>query len=204
MLLAQNITLHRSGKEIFKDINISLSDGKIIILKGKNGSGKTSLLKTILNILEPSSGSIYWKGKLIYKNINDYYNNLTYIADKTTSLRQLTLYENIKIWRKIFLSNVSYDQIKNILSILKLDNYLNQKINTLSLGETKKFELLRLIIENKKFWVLDEPFTNLDFESIKIIEQTFLDHVNNNGFIIFSSHQKPDIKNVEEIILDKL
>ena len=204
MLLAQNITLHRSGKEIFKDINISLGDGKIIILKGKNGSGKTSLLKTILNILEPSSGSIYWKGKLIYKNINDYYNNLTYIADKTTSLRQLTLYENIKIWRKIFLSNVSYDQIKNILSILKLDNYLNQKINTLSLGETKKFELLRLIIENKKFWVLDEPFTNLDFESIKIIEQTFLDHVNNNGFIIFSSHQKPDIKNVGEIILDKL
>ena len=204
MLLAQNITLHRSGKEIFKDINISLGDGKIIILKGKNGSGKTSLLKTILNILEPSSGSIYWKGKLIYKNINDYYNNLTYIADKTASLRQLTLYENIKIWRKIFLSNVSYDQIKNILSILKLDNYLNQKINTLSLGETKKFELLRLIIENKKFWVLDEPFTNLDFESIKIIEQTFLDHVNNNGFIIFSSHQKPDIKNVGEIILDKL
>ena len=204
MLLAQNITLHRSGKEIFKDINISLGDGKIIILKGKNGSGKTSLLKTILNILEPSSGLIYWKGKLIYKNINDYYNNLTYIADKTTSLRQLTLYENIKIWRKIFLSNVSYDQIKNILSILKLDNYLNQKINTLSLGETKKFELLRLIIENKKFWVLDEPFTNLDFESIKIIEQTFLDHVNNNGFIIFSSHQKQDIKNVEEIILDKL
>ena len=204
MLLAQNITLHRSGKEIFKDINISLGDGKIIILKGKNGSGKTSLLKTILNILEPSSGLIYWKGKLIYKNINDYYNNLTYIADKTTSLRQLTLYENIKIWRKIFLSNVSDDQIKNILSILKLDNYLNQKINTLSLGETKKFELLRLIIENKKFWVLDEPFTNLDFESIKIIEQTFLDHVNNNGFIIFSSHQKPDIKNVEEIILDKL
>ena len=204
MLLAQNITLLRSGKEIFKDINISIGEGKIIILKGKNGSGKTSLLKTILNILEPSSGSIYWKGKLIYKNINDYYNNLTYIADKTTSLRQLTLYENIKIWRKIFLSNVSYDQIKNILSILKLDDYLNKKINTLSLGETKKFELLRLIIENKKFWILDEPFTNLDFESVKIIEQTFLDHVNNNGFIIFSSHQKPEIKNVEEIILDKL
>ena len=204
MLLAQNITLRRSGKEIFKDINISIGEGKIIILKGKNGSGKTSLLKTILNILEPSSGSIYWKGKLIYKNINDYYNSLTYIADKTTSLRQLTLYENIKIWRKIFLSNVSYDQIKNILSILKLDDYLNKKINTLSLGETKKFELLRLIIENKKFWILDEPFTNLDFESVKIIEQTFLDHVNNNGFIIFSSHQKPEIKNVEEIILDKL
>ena len=204
MLLALNITLLRSGKEIFKDINISIGEGKIIILKGKNGSGKTSLLKTILNILEPSSGSIYWKGKLIYKNINDYYNNLTYIADKTTSLRQLTLYENIKIWRKIFLSNVSYDQIKNILSILKLDDYLNKKINTLSLGETKKFELLRLIIENKKFWILDEPFTNLDFESVKIIEQTFLDHVNNNGFIIFSSHQKPEIKNVEEIILDKL
>ena len=201
MLLAQNITLSRSGRKIFEDISLSLTSGKIVIIKGRNGSGKTSFLKTILNILEPSSGSIYWKGKIINKNLYDYYKNVTYISDKTSSIRQLSVYENIKIWKKIFISDVSYKQIENILSILNIKIYLNTKVNSLSLGEIKKLELLRLIIENKKIWILDEPFTNLDIESIEMISQTFMDHSNNSGCIIFSSHQKPQIEVTEEINL---
>ncbi len=201
MLLVQNISLYRSDLKIFEDISMSLNTGKIIILKGKNGSGKTSLLKTILNILETSSGSIYWKGKVINENLNDLYNNVTYIADKNSSVRQLSIYHNIKIWKKLFLSNVKENQIKNILSILNLNNNLNKKVNTLSLGEVKKLELLRLVIENKKFWVLDEPFNNLDKETINMLEHTFIDHCNNNGCIIFSSHLDHQIKNAEEILL---
>ena len=201
MLLVQNISLNRANKNIYKDISLSLTSNKIIILRGKNGTGKTSLLKSIINILSPSSGLIYWKGKLLNKNLYDFYNNVTYIADKTSSIRQLTINENILIWKKIFLSNVSYDQIKSILTILNLDQHSQSKVNTLSLGETKKLELLRLIIENKKIWILDEPFTNLDKESINIIEQTFMDHSKNNGSIMFSSHQDPQIQVNEEIIL---
>ena len=201
MLLVQNITLHRSDKKIFEDINISLSEGKIVILKGRNGSGKTSFLKTILNVLEPTSGSIFWKGKILKKNLYDYYSNVTYISDKTSSIRQLSIYENIKIWKSIFLSNINYTEIENILSILNLNNNANAKVNTLSLGEIKKLELLRLVIENKKFWVLDEPLTNLDTDSINMIGQTFIDHSKNNGCIIFSSHQNPQIQVSEEIEL---
>jgi ABC-type transport system involved in cytochrome c biogenesis, ATPase component len=85
MLLSQNITLRRSKKIIFEDVNISLTSKKIIILKGKNGSGKTTLLKTLLNIIEPTSGIIYWKGKILNKNLYDYYRNITYISDRTSS-----------------------------------------------------------------------------------------------------------------------
>ena len=169
MLLVQNLCLYRSNIKIFDDVNLSLGSGKIIILKGKNGSGKTSLLKTILFLLQPSSGFIYWKSKIIQKSIYDFYNNLTFIGDKNTSIRQLTIAENIIIWKKIFLSKVGDEEINNILSILKLDNYKNKKINTLSLGQIKKLELIRLIIENKRYWILDEPFTNLDTETIDII-----------------------------------
>ena len=69
------------------------------------------------------------------------------------------------------------------------------------MGEIKKLELLRLIIENKKVWVLDEPFNNLDTESIHLIAQTFMDHCKNSGCIIFSSHQNPEIPITEEIKL---
>ena len=201
MLLAQDISLIRSNITIIKNINLSLGNGKMVVLKGKNGSGKTSLIKIILNLLEPSSGSIYWKGKDIKKNLNDFYDQVTYIPDNTTSLKQLTVIENIKIWKKISLSNIHNDQITNILETLKLSSYIEKLTSSLSLGEIRKLELLRLIIENKKFWFLDEPFTNLDFDSVNIIEQTFDDHRKNGGSILFSTHQKTELGINDEIVL---
>tara|TARA_B100001057_G_scaffold433967_1_gene463237 strand:- start:122 stop:727 length:606 start_codon:yes stop_codon:yes gene_type:complete len=201
MIIVKDLSVERSEKIIFENINLSLGPGKIILLKGKNGSGKTTLLKALINIIEPSSGLIYWKGKPLNKNLYDFYNNITYIADKTSSLNKLDIKENINIWKKIFLSKISTSQIENILKTLKLDIYLNQKVSSLSFGEIKKLEFLRLIIENKKIWILDEPLSNLDDESIDVISQTFHDHRSNEGSIIFSSHQNSEIGITEEIRL---
>ena len=201
MLIVKDLSIERLDKKIFENINLSLSPGNITILKGKNGSGKTTLLKTILNLLEPSFGSIYWKGKLLKKNLYDFYNHVTYIADTTSSLRKLTIKDNINIWKKFFISNINDAQIETALQTLKLDNYFNKKVGTLSFGETKKLEFLRLIIENKKVWILDEPLSNLDEDSIELMKQTFEDHCNKEGSIIFSSHQNPGIYVTEEINL---
>ncbi len=201
MILVKDLSIERSNKKIFENVNLSLGSGKIILLRGKNGSGKTTLLKAMINIIEPSSGSIFWKGKPIKKNLYDFYKHITYIADKTSSLSKLSVEDNINIWRKIFLSKISKPQIENILRTMKLDIYLNQKVSSLSFGEIKKLELLRLIIENKKIWILDEPLSNLDEQTIDIIEQTFNDHRSKEGSVIFSSHQNSDIGISEEIRL---
>ena len=201
MLIVKDLSIERLDKKIFENINLSLSPGNITILKGKNGSGKTTLLKAILNLLEPSFGSIYWKGKLLKKNLYDFYNHVTYIGDTTSSLRKLTIKDNINIWKKFFISNINDDQIEIALKTLKLDNYLNKKVGTLSFGETKKLEFLRLIMENKKVWILDEPLSNLDEDSIELMKQTFEDHCSKEGSIIFSSHQNPGIYVTEEINL---
>ena len=201
MIIVKNLSVERLDKKIFENINLSLNSGNITILKGKNGSGKTTLLKTILNIIEPSFGSIYWKGKLLKKNLHDFYNNVTYIADKTSSLTKLTVKDNINIWNKIFLSKINNSQIETALKTLKLENYVNHKVGALSFGETKKLEFLRLIIENKRVWILDEPLSSLDEDSVELIKQTFEDHVAKEGSIIFSSHQNPGIYVSEEINL---
>ena len=201
MLIVKGLSIERLDKKIFENINLSLPPSNITILKGKNGSGKTTLLKAILNLLEPSFGSIYWKGKLLKKNLYDFYNHVTYIGDTTSSLRKLTIEDNVNIWKKFFISNINDAQIETALQTLKLDNYVNKKVGTLSFGETKKLEFLRLIIENKKVWILDEPLSNLDEDSIELMKQTFEDHCNKEGSIIFSSHQNPGIYVTEEINL---
>ena len=201
MLIVKDLSIERLDKKIFENINLSLSPGNITILKGKNGSGKTTLLKAILNLIEPSFGSIYWKGKLLKKNLYDFYNHVTYIGDTTSSLKKLTIRDNVNIWKKFFISNINDAQIEMALKTLKLDNYLNKKVGTLSFGETKKLEFLRLIIENKKVWILDEPLSNLDEDSIELMKQTFEDHCSKEGSIIFSSHQNPGIYVTEEIKL---
>ena len=201
MLIVKDLSIERLDKKIFANINLSLSPGNITILKGKNGSGKTTLLKAILNLLEPSFGSIYWKGKLLEKNLYDFYNHVTYIGDTTSSLRKLTIRDNVNIWKKFFISKISDTQIETALKTLRLDNYLNKKVGTLSFGETKKLEFLRLIIENKNVWILDEPLSNLDEDSIELLKQTFEDHCSKEGSIIFSSHQNPGIYVTEEIQL---
>ena len=201
MLIVKDLSIERLDKKIFENINLSLTPGNITILKGKNGSGKTTLLKAILNLIEPTFGSIFWKGKLLKRNLYDFYNHATYIADTTSSLRKLTIKDNVNIWKKFFISNINDLQIETALRTLKLDNYLNKKVGTLSFGETKKLEFLRLIIENKKVWILDEPLSNLDEDSIELMKQTFEDHCSKEGSIIFSSHQNPGIYVTEEIQL---
>ena len=106
MIIVKDLSVERLDRKIFENINLSLTSGNITILKGKNGSGKTTLLKTILNLIEPSDGSIYWKGKLLKTNLYDFYNNVTYIADKTSSLTKLNVKENIDIWKRIFLFSI--------------------------------------------------------------------------------------------------
>ena len=201
MLIVKDLSIERLDKKILENINLSLAPGNITILRGKNGAGKTTLLKAILNIIEPSFGSIYWKGKLLKKNLYDFYNHVTYIPDTTSSLKKLTIKDNINIWKSFFTSNITNEQIETALKTLKLDNYLNKKVGTLSFGETKKLEFLRLIIENKNVWILDEPFSNLDEDSIELMKQTFEDHCAKEGSIIFSSHQNPGIYVTEEMQL---
>ena len=202
MLLVNNLSFYRNEIKIFENLNLSLSNKQIIQIKGKNGSGKTTFLQTILNILEPKSGEIFWEGKNIKKNIFDLYNHTTFIMDHSTSTRELTVSDNINFWRGLSSSKLNNNEIFGLLKILDIEKYYKTKVMHLSSGENKKLELLRLILEQKKLWILDEPFNHLDETSIEILNQTFLDHINNDGMILFASHFNPTISNLDTLDLN--
>ena len=196
MLLINNLSFSRNETKIFENLNLSLNNKEIIQIKGRNGSGKTTFLKVILNILEPKSGEIIWKGKSVKKNIFDFYNQTTFIMDNNTSTRELSVENNINFWKGLSSSKLNSDEIFKLLKKLDIEKCYKTKAMYLSSGERKKLELLRLILEQKKLWILDEPFNHLDDLSIEILNQTFLDHLNNDGMILFASHFDPMINNL--------
>ena len=197
MLLINNLSFFRDENLIFENLNLSLGNGQITQLRGKNGSGKTTFLKVVLNLLSSKTGEIFWEGQNINKNIFNFYNQITYIADHNTSSRKLSVLDNINFWKGLSSSNLSNDETLLLLETFNLKKYLNTETMYLSSGEVKKLELLRLILEQKKIWILDEPYNHLDNSSIEILNQTFVDHTNNDGIILFASHYNPAVNNME-------
>ena len=197
MLLINNLSFLRDENIIFENLNLSLGNGQITQLRGKNGSGKTTFLKVILNLLSSKTGEIFWEGQNINKNIFNFYNQITYIADHNTSSRKLSVLDNINFWKGLSSSYLSNDETLLLLETFNLKKYLNTETMYLSSGEVKKLELLRLILEQKKIWILDEPYNHLDDSSVEILNQTFVDHTNNDGIILFASHYNPAVNNLE-------
>ena len=197
MLLINNLSFFRDDNLIFENLNLSLGNGQITQIRGKNGSGKTTFLKVILNLLSSKTGEIFWEGQNINKNIFNFYNQITYIADHNTSSRKLSVLDNINFWKGLSSSNLSNDETLLLLETFNLKKYLNTETMYLSSGEIKKLELLRLILEQKKIWILDEPYNHLDNLSIEILNQTFVDHANNDGIILIASHYNPTVSNLE-------
>jgi heme exporter protein A len=199
MLLINNLSFSRERKKIFENFNLSLVKGTITQIKGDNGSGKTTFLQTLLNILHSDMGEIFWEGKNINKNIFNFYNETTYIMDQSTATKNLTVLDNIYFWRGLSSSEISINKVFLLLESFNLKQYKNTKVMHLSSGEIKKLELLRLVFEKKIFWILDEPYNHLDDRSTQILNQTFQDHVANNGIILFTSHFEPEIYGLKVI-----
>ena len=193
MLLINNLSFFRNKTKIFENLNLSLSNNQITQIKGRNGSGKTTLLKVILNILEPKNGEVIWKGKNIKKNIFDFYNQTTFIMDNNTSTRELSIEDNISFWSGLSSSKSKNDEIFKLLKKLDIEKCYKTRVMHLSSGESKKLELLRLILEQKKLWVLDEPYIGLDTFSCNLINQTIINHTDLGGMVIFASHITPKI-----------
>ena len=118
MLLANNLSFKRGHKAIFQELSISLPSKRIIHLKGRNGIGKTTLIKILVNMLFPTTGEIYWNGKNIKKNLYEFFTDLTYIIDIQTSKNELTVSENIRYWMKLFSSNLKSKQLEGVFDLL--------------------------------------------------------------------------------------
>jgi len=187
MLTVENLSLYKNDKKIFANLGFSLFVGSALIVVGKNGAGKTSLLKIIAGISKESKGNILWDGENIENFRNDFNGDLQFIGHKNFLKPELTVLENIVFYAKLADSEMS---VAAAIKFFKLEEKINEKIKNLSAGWQKKVLLAKLLACPATIWILDEPSNNLDEDGKKLLYGLIQTKLENNGVVILSTHDE--------------
>ncbi len=199
MLSCCNIGVTVEGIDLFKGLGFSLFPGSILIVEGKNGVGKSSLLKTLATLQPNYSGSILYNDINIQNALDEFRHLLCYIGHKPALFEELTVYDNLALWAQL---NNREPSIHAAIAVFGLQDYLDEKVTSLSKGWQKKVALTKALLTNAKIWLLDEPFTNLDKESIGRLKDMISAKAQQNGIVIITSHQPIAINSATQINLE--
>jgi heme exporter protein A len=187
MLTVQNLSLFKDDKKIFSDLGFSVGLNSALIIKGRNGCGKSSLLKIIAGIAKPSSGKILWGGEDVENFRADFNGDSQFIGHKNFLEQELTVLENLAFYAKLSDTEIA---LQSGLSFFGLMNFSDQKVKKLSAGWQKKVMLARLLCCPAAVWFLDEPSNNLDKESGRKLLGLLETRIGGGGLVIIATHDE--------------
>lgn len=199
LLEIKNLYKNYGEKQVLNNITLTVPRGKIIGLLGKNGTGKTTLIKLINGLLTPTEGEIIFEGKKIGPQSKL---NIAYLPERTYLDKSMTINETLKFFKE-FYANFDIDKAKDLLKKLDLDE--NQKIIKMSKGMQEKVQLVLVMSRKADLYILDEPLGGVDPATRDYILDTILTNFNEGASIIISTHLISDIERIldEVIFIDK-
>ena len=201
MELLECINLNKSfgNKHVLNDINLTIPRGKIIGLLGKNGTGKSTLIKLVNDLLTPTSGQVLINGKEVgveSKKIISYLPERTYLDKSMTVDKVIEFFED-------FYDNFDSKKARKLLKDLDLDT--TQKLSKMSKGMQEKVQLVLVMSRKADLYILDEPLGGVDPATRDYILDTILTNFNEGASVIISTHLISDIERIldEVIFIDK-
>ncbi|MGO5175376.1 ATP-binding cassette domain-containing protein [Ruminococcus sp. LCP21S3_E8] len=198
-----NLSKKLSNNIVLDDINIDLYSGKIYGFVGKNGSGKTMLMRAICGLILPTSGCVKIDGKVIGKDIS-FPESVGALIENPGFISSYSGFKNLKTLAQIK-NEISDDDIISILEQVGLDPYNKKSFRKYSLGMKQKLGIAGAMMENPKLLILDEPFNGLDEESVDKVRQLIMERRGKDSLTIISCHDSDEIDKIcDEIITIKL
>lgn len=194
LLIASNLSCVRGERILFENLCFSLSEGEVVYLQGENGSGKSSLLRILSGLVRPNDGNLMYKGKALDINQHQLAQDLIYVSHKPSINGTMTAVENIQFWTVLQGIQITQSDIDNVLMALGLAGCEDIPISQLSAGQQRRVALSKLWFKtDAKIWILDEPYTALDYGSIETLNDYISNFVKNEGAVVLTSHQAPSI-----------
>ena len=195
LVKCNNLCKEFDNKKILKDVNLTIPKGKIIGLLGKNGMGKTTLLKLINDLLTPTSGEVLINGEkpgVNSKKIISYLPERTYL-DKSMKISQILTFFNE------FYDNFNKEKAIKLLKDLNLD--INSKVSKMSKGMQEKLQLILVMSREAELYILDEPLGGVDPATRDYILDTILSNFNEGASVIISTHLISDIERILDDVI---
>ena len=195
LLICKNVNKNYGNKKVLKNINFSIPRGKIIGLLGKNGTGKTTLIKLINDLLTLDSGEIIIDGKKIGVESKKI---ISYLPERTYLDKYMTVNVVIDMFSE-FYDNFDSKKARKLLKDLKLD--VNSKLSKMSKGMQEKVQLVLVMSRKALLYILDEPLGGVDPATRDYILDTILTNFNEGASVIISTHLIADIERIlDEVI----
>ena len=209
MISIENLNKQFKNQLVLNNINVKFSNGHIYGIIGRNGSGKTVLLKCICGFLKPTTGVISVNHKIVGKDI-DFPENLGFIIETPGFLLNYSGYKNLKYLASIR-KKIDSNEIKESMSLVGLDSADKKQVGKYSLGMRQRLGIAQAIMEKPDILVLDEPMNALDKNGVEEMRRLFLKMKSEGKLILLTSHNREDIEilcdevyEMEEGILNKL
>ena len=193
----KDLSCQKGFNLLFKNIYFTAKQSDIVLVKGANGKGKTSLLRILSGLSEPDSGHITFNDFL--SDSDEYQKDILYLGHNPSISSDLTVFENLEYLRSLNNTDLNLQSL-DALKKLGLTNFQNEFCLNLSAGQKRRVILSMLVLSRSKVWLLDEPFTALDSLGIELIESLIKHHCDNGGVCFFTSHQSSSL-NVKELVL---
>lgn len=187
ILAAEALSCVRQDRVLFENLNFQLSAGQVLYIQGKNGAGKSSLLRLLAGLTLPEDGQILFHGKPLQQQTEFFAEQLLFIGHQSGIHPQLTALQNLTFWSA--LSEQAIAEPYQLLGSLGLAGLEDIPCFMLSAGQQRRVSLARLWFTSKPLWILDEPFTSLDQQLISKLENHFLQHLSKGGLLVLTSHQ---------------
>lgn len=185
MFQAINLDFDYPDKPVLKGINFTLQGAHLLHIKGNNGAGKTTLLKVLVGLYLPTQGDIKFNGISIYQDLITFHQSICYVGHKNG----LSPFLSVREFWQFELKKKDCFAFDCLIQKLALEGLEDIPCGLLSLGQQRRVSLLRLLLAKVPIWFLDEPLSALDETSVEILMGCILEHLDQNGSVILTSHQ---------------
>jgi len=187
LLEACSLSCERGDRLLFTHLNFSLSSGAMVQVEGRNGAGKTSLLRILCGLAQSGTGTVQWRGRDIHRWRPEFLSEVLYLGHHHGVKGLLTPEENLRVAQGLCVVHPTVG-ITEALRQVGLAHFYDQPCQSLSAGQRRRVALARLLTTRATLWILDEPFTSLDRAGVRMVEAMLHTHLAAGGAAVITTH----------------